>query len=94
MARFDPPDNPTKIDQLQSGGHLFCLDWQAQQHEIYGNWQNTGTNFSYVDVMLVPCATSGEESCVWEKDKVQEYLGSPWDMIVYHNQQQFESTKF
>ena len=94
MARFYPPEDPDKIESMQSGGHLFCIDWKAQQHKVYGSWRNPATDYSYVDVMLVPCATTGEESCEWDKTKVKEYLGSPWNMIVYHNQQKFEQSKF
>ena len=27
MAKFYPPEDPAKIEKLQSGGHLYCLDW-------------------------------------------------------------------
>lgn len=26
MEKFYPPENPATIENLQSGGHLFCLD--------------------------------------------------------------------
>ena len=32
LQKFDPPDNygtVKEIQSLQSGGHLFCLDWQS-----------------------------------------------------------------
>ena len=56
--------------------------------EVYGDWSK-GSNYAYVDVVLVPCASvKGHDDCVWEQDEVSEYLGA-WNMVVYHNQPKF-----
>ena len=47
-----------------------------------------------VEVMLIPCASIEEDSCIWEKDEVQEYLGPTWQMLVYHNQNSFKSENY
>ena len=44
-----------------------------------------------MDVILCPCGSIGDTSdCVWEKEKVETYLGSEWNMLVYHNQREFK----
>ena len=44
--------------------------------------------------MLVPCASTEEDSCIWEEDEVQEYLGPNWQMYVYQNQHSFKSESY
>lgn len=42
-------------------------------------------NYHAADVVLMPCAITGEASCIWEQDKVEEYIGNEFKMLVYHN---------
>ena len=48
--------------------------------------ERTGTNFTAIDPMLVPCASSitlydgsvlgGHDDCVWDKDEVEKYMSA------------------
>ena len=42
----------------------------------------------------MPCASSGADDCEWDKDLMEEYLGPQWDMVVYHNQREFDEHGF
>ena len=98
LARFNPPENTDIADKIQmqfTEGSLFCLDWKEEQRELWGNWRNL-VNYSYIDVMLVPCASSlaDAEECIWDKDQVIDYIGPIWHMDVYFNQQNFKPNTY
>ena len=70
LTRLDRPENENlgqEIEMKQNGGHLFCIDWTQYSHELFGYWRNRD-NYSFVDVMLVPCASTEAEAdeCVWD----------------------------
>ena len=70
LTRLDPPENEKLAEETkmkQNGGHLFCIDWTQYSHELFGYWRNRD-NLSFVDVMLVPCASTEAEAdeCVWD----------------------------
>ena len=98
LTRLDPPENEKlaqEIEMQQNGGHLFCIDWRELSHDLFGYWRNQD-NFSHVDVSLVPCGSTEAEAdeCVWDQEEVFEYMGSEWEMEVYHNQHSFQSNKY
>ena len=98
LARLNPPENTDitdKIQMQQTEGSLFCIEWKKFQHELWGNWRNL-VNYSYIDVMLIPCASSAAdaEECIWDKDQVVDYIGPIWHMDVYFNQENFVSNKY
>ena len=97
MTKFYlPEDDSTKneIETLQAGGHLFCLNWQENPVNLYGYWKQTINAYSYIDIMIVPCGTVGDESCIHEKREVQDYLGSTWDMVFFYNQADFKINEY
>ena len=70
LTRLDPPENENlakEIESQQNGGHLFCIDWEEHSFELFGYWRNQD-NYSFVDVALVPCASTEAEAdeCVWD----------------------------
>ena len=70
LAEFYPPKNQAvaiEVNALQAGSHLFCLDWQKHGLEVYGDWR-TGSNFSSVQVSLVPCGSvQGQDDCEYDQ---------------------------
>ena len=70
---------------------------------MYGTWRK-GARFASIDTLLVPCASQistgdgvkigGEDSCVWDKNEVDAYLGREYNMLVYYNQAGFRSQKY
>ena len=88
MARFAPPENTEtreEVNLLHAGGHFFCLDWEHYSHELFGTWRKD-ENYAHIDVMLVPCASTGASDCIWDRDEVESYMTNEWSTIVYHNQ--------
>lgn len=101
ISKFKPAkDKPTaeKVKRLQDGKHLYCQDWKELEFELYGT-ETAGVDYTALDVMIVPCASKitlydgsvvgGDEDCAWEKEDVQSYLGAAFNMLMYHNQNEF-----
>ena len=92
LAKFHPPKNQVtarEVNALQAGSHLFCFDWQQHALEVYGQ-RNSGGEYAALTINLLPCASvEGQDDCVWEQNKVLDYLTPRWEMVVYHNQAKF-----
>ena len=83
---------------LQKSENLFCLHPDAHNFELLGSWL-TSSEANTFDVWLTSCSSyfelfdgneqGADESCIWDQQEVQEYLGSGFYMTVYHNQQKF-----
>ena len=76
MTKFNSPDSQETaniVEKQQAAGNLYCLDSKSKSAEIFGSWQRK-QNYGWVDVSLVPCASTQEDSCIWEKDEVEKYL--------------------
>ena len=58
FSRFYPAEGytATKAAKLQQDGHLFCLDWRAIAHSLYGSWQ-TGDEYGALSIQLMPCTS-------------------------------------
>ena len=64
----------------------------------------SGVDFTALDPMIVPCASKitlhdgsvvgGDESCVWDKQEVQNYMASAFSLLSFVNQQEFMADKF
>ena len=60
-----------------------------------GTW-NSGTDFQAIDVGLFPCASrittqdgrelGADETCIWDREEMQSYLGDSLFLHVFHNQ--------
>ena len=70
---------------------------------MYGTWRKA-TRFASIDTLLVPCASQittgdgvqigGEDTCVWDKNEVDAYLGREYNMLVYYNQAGFSPRSY
>ena len=97
FKRFHEPNSKTTADKtqkIQAEGGLYCLDWKNLDFALFGSWRKTG-DYSAINVRLIPCAVQfeavdgslvgGDDSCVWDQDEVNEYLGSAFNILVYQN---------
>ena len=70
---------------------------------MYGTWRK-GARFASIDTLVIPCASKittgdgvqigGEDTCVWDKNEVDAYLGREYNMLVYYNQAGFRPSKY
>ena len=98
VAFSDPMNDKTakKVYQLQTEGNFFCLDWKVMGDITMHGTEESGVDYTALDPMIVPCASriqlhdgsviGGEDTCVWDKDEVDEYMGSSFYTMAYHNQ--------
>ena len=85
------------------GHHWFCFDWKTTDFDIYGTWR-TDEYFSALEIRMLPCATQvtafdgsllgGDQSCIYDKEEVLEYLGSAIDLLVLANHGDFNQNDF
>ena len=83
---------------FKEGGHWFCFDWRTTEFDIIGTWR-TDLVYSALEMRMLPCATQfiafdgsihgGDDTCIYNKEKVIEYLGSSIDLLVLANQARF-----
>ena len=66
------------------------MNWKELPDELFGYWRS-GSDYTHIDAMLVPCASTEDKACIQDKLEVKEYLGELWNMIVYHNQFRFKA---
>ena len=71
--------------------------------EMNGTWR-TDDEYKSLDFRMIPCASQytafdgtihgGDESCVWDKEEVVEWLGPAMDVMALHNQPIFKQDKY
>ena len=96
LTRFYPAQNEdytNEMKRFQSEGHLFCIDWKEESHDLFSNWRK-GDNYAFLDIMLIPCASSGADDCVWDQEEVFKYMGPIWNLEVFHNQRSFSQRNY
>ena len=63
--------------------------------KVHGT-EASGVDYAAIDPMIVPCASKitlhdgsvvgGDDSCVWDKQEVQNYMGDAFNMFSFVNQ--------
>ena len=71
--------------------------------ELFGTWTRD-TTYTSLDVMLWPCATAytdykgiergGHQDCIWEKEKVMDYLGESLNTLMVTNEGTFKQDQY
>ena len=78
------------------------MDWKTLEFDLTGTEQ--GVDFAALDPMLIPCASritlfdgsviGGDDECVWEQSKINEFMDGAFNFIAYYNQKEFVDAEF
>ena len=87
-----------EVQMLHKSENLFCLHPEVLKFNLQGSSLRSADYNAY-DVWLTSCTSyfelfdgskqGADESCIWDQQEVQEYLGNGFYITVYHNQQKF-----
>ena len=74
-----------------TANNLFCIQDTPGKDEVFGKIPHID-DYAMIDVRLLPCASTkaDEQSCVWEKEKIFDYLTDAWIAKVFYNQAKFK----
>ena len=97
FSKFKAPGNEgtaKKVKKFLAEGHFYCIDFSLHDFTLYGT-ESSGIDHIAIDIILVPCASrvtlydgsvvGGDDSCVWDKDEVRNYMGQTFSLLAYHN---------
>ena len=94
---FNPivPTENKKLQDLKDANALFCINWEnLNPFSVLGN--DNDPNYGRLDFKLGPCneidiTPDIYQDCHFDPDDQFEYLSSSLNLVVYHNNERFDT---